>query len=455
MKWDLGSIRFRLTAWYAAVMALMIGLFAAGIWVFVRANFLRQLDRHLESELAVVERSVTADRQEIEEIDEHGALFLFQVSKDGQIIYRAKGWTPIGLPDVTVPPVRNLWSWESQDERHFRLGAASVESRGSVYLITAAEDESQVHSSLRTLAMTLMIGLPCVLGLAVVGGSFLATRALSPIDRMATKARQISADRLQERLPIENPRDELGRLATVFNETLARLEDAFGRLRRFTADASHELRTPLTALRSVGEVGLRQGSDPAEVIGSMLEETDKLALLADNLLTLTRVDSGHLKLRAECVALVPLVEEVVDCMRVLAEEKEQRLEIEVRQPVAAQVDRMTLRQAVLNLLDNAIKYTPERGHIAVTVGKNAQGEACVAVIDDGPGIPAEYHEKVFDRFYRVDKDRSRAQGGTGLGLAIARHAVELNGGRIELESEPGKGSTFRIVLPLEKGDDAA
>ncbi len=303
--------------------------------------------------------------------------------------------------------------------------------------------------------MTLMIGLPCVLGLAVVGGSFLATRALSPIDRMATKARQISADRLQERLPIENPRDELGRLATVFNETLARLEDAFDRLRRFTADASHELRTPLTALRSVGEVGLRQGSDPAEVIGSMLEETDKLALLADNLLMLTRVDSGHLKLRAEWVDLAPLVEEVVDCMRVLAEEKEQRLEIEVRQPVAAQVDRMTLRQAVLNLLDNAIKYTPDHGHIAVTVRQNAQGEACVAVIDDGPGIPAEYHEKVFDRFYRVDKDRSRTQGGTGLGLAIARHAVELNGGRIELESEQGKGSTFRIVLPLEKGDDAA
>lgn len=456
MKLDCGSIRFRLTAWYAGVMVLTIGLFAAGVWFFVRTSFLRQLDRRLEREIAVVEQFITTDPAEVNEIEEHGASFLFQVSKDGQmIINRARAWAQLGLPDVLVQPAQSLWSWESQDEQHFRFGATSVEHQGSEYLVVVAEDESQVNSSLRTLAMTLLVGLTCVLGLAVVGGVLLATRALSPIGKMATKAAQISADRLHERLPIENPRDELGRLAATFNETLTRLEDAFDRLRRFTADASHELRTPLTALRSVGEVGLRRGSDPADVIGSMLEEADRLALLADNLLTLTRVDSGHLKLRAERVDLALLVEEVVDCMRVLADERGQHLEIKVRHPVSGRVDRMMIRQAMLNLLDNAIKYTPQLGHIAVAVGKSTEGEPYIAVIDDGPGIAAEYREKVFDRFFCVDKDRSRAEGGTGLGLAIAKHAVKLNGGRIELETEQGKGSTFWIVLPMEKGGDVA
>jgi len=446
MKIDVRSIRFRLTAWYAGVTALTIALLACGLWFFVRASFHGQLYGRLESKLAVVAQFIQKDPQELDEIEEHGGMFLFEVAQDGQIIHRAKGWTQIGLPDVSVPPARRFWSWKSEDEGCFLLGTSMVEVESGRYLVTVAEDRSQVNSSLRILVMALIAGLPCVLSLAVAGGWLLATRALSPIDKMVTKAGEISADRLHERLPIENPRDELGRLATVFNETLTRLEDAFDRLRRFTADASHELRTPLTALRSVGEVGLRQGSDPADVIGSMLEETDKLALLVDNLLMLARADAGRLKLHTERADLAALVKEVVDWVRVLAEEKRQSLDIEVRQPVTATMDRMTIRQAILNLLDNAVKYAPEDGRIVVTVGKTTAGHAYIAVTDNGPGIATEHHEKIFERFYRVDKERSRTQGGTGLGLAIARKAVESNGGRIELESEPGKGSTFRIIL---------
>jgi heavy metal sensor kinase len=449
MKPDFTSIRFRLTAWYAAVMAVTVVLLASSLWFFVRASFHRQLDGRLESELGVVEKFLRENPQELDEIEEHGGMFLFEVAQDGRIIRRAKGWTQIGLPDINVPPAQHLSSWKAGDQQYFLLGTSVIESEGSKYVVTVAEDKSLVGSSLRTLATALLAGLPCVLALAVVGGWLLATRALAPIDKMATKASQISADRLHERLPIENPRDELGRLATVFNETLTRLEDAFDQLRRFTADASHELRTPLTALRSVGEVGLRKGSDPADVIGSMLEETDKLALLVDNLLMLARADAGHLKLHAERADLASLVDEVVDWVRVLAEEKRQSLDIEVRQPVTASVDRTTIRQAMLNLLDNAIRYTPENGHIVVTIGRTAKGEAYIAVTDNGPGIAVEHHERVFERFYRVDKERSHTLGGTGLGLAIARKAVESNGGRIELESELGKGSTFRIILSLQ------
>src|SRR5207245_2229184 len=209
---------------------------------------------------------------------------------------------------------------------------------------------------------------------AGVGGYALARKALAPIDSMATQARTISAEKLGDRLSIENPEDELGKLGTVFNAMLGRLQAAFDQLRRFTADASHELRTPLTAIRSVGEVALQDQRSSAEyrdVIGSKLE-------------------------------------------------------------------------------DNAIKYPPPGSHILVRVQGGGDKQVFLEVIDQGPGIPAEHQPYVFDRFFRVDKARTREWGGAGLGLSITRWAVEAHGGGITLESEKGHGSTFRVFLPLAK-----
>jgi heavy metal sensor kinase len=268
---------------------------------------------------------------------------------------------------------------------------------------------------------------------------------------MAATAREITADRLSERLPVGNPDDEFGRLAMAFNETFLRLEDSFDRLHRFTADASHELRTPLTAIRSVGEVGLQEAgtiSSCREVIGSMLEETDRLTKLVDSLLVLSRADARTMPLTRERTDLAVLANEVSDCLQVLAEEKEQSLSVVAPQPVFVVADRTTLRQALINLLDNAIKFTPAKGYIQVAVETSPQGEAIVAVSDDGPGIPTEHRERIYERFYRVDKGRSREIDGAGLGLSIAQWAVNVNNGRIELESLDGKGSTFRIHLPL-------
>jgi heavy metal sensor kinase len=267
---------------------------------------------------------------------------------------------------------------------------------------------------------------------------------------MADKAREITADSLNERLPVGNPKDEFGRLATVFNDTLSRLHDSFDRLRRFTADASHELRTPLTAVRSVGEVALQVPLDSGgyrDVIGSMLEEVDRLTRLVDSLLTLTRADSGATRPVREVVELAVLAGNVAEHLRVLAEEKQQSLSVQSAARVEAVCDPAILRLGLMNLLHNAIKYTPYGGAIHIRATATASGQPSIEVQDTGPGIPAAHQERIFERFYRVDSGRARESGGAGLGLAIARWAVAANGGRIELESEESKGSLFRIVLP--------
>jgi heavy metal sensor kinase len=300
------------------------------------------------------------------------------------------------------------------------------------------------------------LGIPFAAGLAIAGGYFLAGRVLSPVGAMAQKAREISAESLAKRLPVDNARDEFGQLATVFNDTLSRLQDAFERLRRFTADASHELRTPLTAMRSVGEVALQNTLDAAtyrDVIGSMLEEVDRLTRLVESLLILTRADSGKAQLTPEDLDLGGVAGNVIDQLRVLADEKQQELALRAPIRVHATGDAALIRHALMNLIHNAIKYTPNGGTIAVEVNAT-DGRAVIEVRDTGPGIPAAHRDRIFDRFYRVDASRSREEGGVGLGLAIARWAVETNGGHIELASDGTDGSVFRIILPAPDDSSA-
>jgi signal transduction histidine kinase len=269
---------------------------------------------------------------------------------------------------------------------------------------------------------------------------------------MARQARLLTANRLGDRLPVDNPNDELGRLATVFNETLTRLQSSFDQMRRFTSDASHELRTPLTAIRSVGEVGLsekRGEGEYREIIGSMLEEADGLSRLVDRLLLLSRAEMGESMLSNDTITLQALIEEIVANLEVLAEEKQQSIAIDAGQVPPWQGDRLVLRQALINLVDNAIKYTQPGGQIVVRL-RLMDKKIAIDVIDNGPGIPEELRGRVFDRFYRVDKSRSRDHGGTGLGLAIAKSAVEVQGGTLSLEPSSGaRGCVFRITLPMK------
>jgi len=319
-----------------------------------------------------------------------------------------------------------------------------VETAG-VELTPAQHIEQQLDEIL----VVLVLGLPLIVGLAGAGGYVLARRALTPIDHLAADARRITAERLHERLSVANAHDEIGRLAAVINDTFARLEASFDQLRRFTADASHELRTPLSVIRGIGELGLGETRTPAEykeAIGSMLEEVDRLTRLVDTLLQLSRGDAGTIRLSPEPLDLSDLARDVAASLAILAEERRQHLQVDAPRRVAVRGDRLVLRDAITNLVDNAIKYGPHGSPIAITVRADTT-EAALTVTDQGPGIPAEHRERIFDRFYRVDEGRSRGMGGTGLGLAIARWAVEANGGEVSLVPTDA-GAAFRITLPL-------
>jgi heavy metal sensor kinase len=318
-----------------------------------------------------------------------------------------------------------------------------------VVIVRLAVSEEPLWREFWEMLTVLGIGLPVVVVLVVITGYVVAARALKPVDAMAERAAEITADHLNDRLVIQNPDDELGKLGTAFNATLARLEGSFDQLRRFTADASHELRTPLTAIRSVGEVSLQKQGDSKyyrDIIGSMLEETSRQTKLVDSLLTMSRADSGRVQLHLVETGLLGLVREAASLLEVLAEEKEQKLLVEGDETLSVMADRTILRQALVNLIDNAVKYSPFKGEIRVRItesGRNVQ----IEVQDNGPGVPPEHRGRIFERFYRVDKARTRAEGGSGLGLSIAQWAVTVNGGRIDVQSAPDQGTIFRIILP--------
>jgi len=319
---------------------------------------------------------------------------------------------------------------------------------------------------------------PLGLILAGGGGWLLARRVLRPVDQMTQAARRIGAERLAERLEGAEADDELGRLAHTLNEMLARLEAGFAQVRRFSADASHELRTPLTILKGEIEVALRSAREPAEyerVLASALEEVERMARLVDDLLMLSRADAGALRWDRGPVELDRLVEEVAKKGEVLGRGREIQVAIQRLEPLIVHGDEQRLRQLLLNLVDNAVKYTPPGGRVTLSL-RRAGGEtgdpeppsseavadrpiaespnrpepewAEIAVQDTGVGIPLEALPRIFERFYRVDDARSREAGGTGLGLCIAKTIADAHGGRIEVESTPGVGSTFTVGLPL-------
>jgi len=440
------GVRRRLTLWYTMALAFIVLIFSVSVYVFVKGRLFRQLDQQLDREFSVISGEISEEPGDLRELDPDGSTKLFQLVQGNKVLFRSDAYLKAGLPEQVFGPDIKYRILRSGSGKRFR-SATGVLANGSLLMVVL--DEETVWKALHTLFMILALALPIALALAAVGGYVMASRLLKPVAAMAQKADKISAENLSERLPVENPQDEFGKLAEVFNRTLGRLQDAFERLQKFTADASHELRTPLTALQSVGEVALQENLDAEayrDRIGSMLEETAHLTRLVESLLLLTRADSGRLLLNRKEQNITAIVEKAVDDMRVMAEEKSQRLTTDLAGDIQVSVNEDTFRRALVNILDNAIKYTPQGGALAVRMMERATG-IVIEVSDSGPGIAAEHQAKIFDRFYRVDKDRSRDAGGTGLGLAIAKWAVEANGGRLELENRAPHGSTFRIVLP--------
>jgi heavy metal sensor kinase len=447
-------MRTRLTLLYVGLLSLVLVLYVGFVAMSLWHTLIRELDASLDRDGETVENviAITPDGQVHVDLGDRAGNFLLEVwSKDGALQYRS-----MELGKKTLgPPVT------SNDPTHPPNQSVRLNSKTVVRVITKPHRIGDRHLVLRLgvseaflreeygeMLSALVFGLPVALLIVGITGYSVARRTLRSLDSMARHAKQINAEHLNERLIIENPEDELGNFASAFNETLSRLQRSFGQLERFTADASHELRTPLTAMRSVGEVALQGGDaqDHAEVIGSMLEEVYRLTGLIDTLLLLSRADSGHLPLNSSPVALLDVAAESASLLEILAEEKKQSVEVEGDRALTFTGDRFILRQAFVALIHNAVKYSPVEATIRVRV-KTENGDAVVEVHDSGPGIPPEHRDKIFDRFYRVDKARSRDEGGAGLGLSIAEWAVRAHGGRIELECEPEPGCTFRVFLP--------
>jgi signal transduction histidine kinase len=327
--------------------------------------------------------------------------------------------------------------------------ALAAGAAGSVWVALAAALGLWKPASLRDLAATLAWLWGLMMVIAGVAAFFIARQLLAPVGKLVAETRHLSAKDLSRRLPVTNPHDELGQLAAGLNETLEQLESSFAELDRLTADVSHELRTPLTAMRAVGEVALRE-RNPAilhDALCSMLEEIVRMNQLIDRLLLLTRSDNSEIPLQMEAGPVRAVLVGVNDALSLVAEEKQQQLQTECPDHLLAVFDPALLRLALMNLTQNAIRYSPAGKPIRLRAFAE-QDDVVVEVADQGPGIAAEHQQKIFERFYRVDKARSRAEGGVGLGLAIVKWSVERMGGTVGLDSEPGRGSVFRIRLRL-------
>ena len=446
------GVRARFTMLYGLAMLVTVILLCSGIYFFVQRALLGQVENHLSKDFATISEYLKQDLPGLTKVADHGPILLFSVREGIQPLVSSDDWIN-GKLEQNVTGQRadgRPFSVRAANGRQYRVLSGTVTLENHTYHITVAHDEESVKQSRRALALIISLAMPIAVAISLAFGYVIAGRVLAPITNITRKAEGIGAENLSERLPVGETDDEFSRLAIVFNQTFARIEDSFGRLRRFTADASHELRTPLAAIRSIGETALHAPDEQVnsrETIGSILEESDRLRQLIDALLILSRADAGEAALQRETVDLIALVRETVDFLSVLAEEKQQTITISTHGEIFVQVDRASTRQALTNLLDNAIKYAPAGSVISITADVKGQNQACIEIADNGVGIPEQDLSRIFDRFYRVDKGRSREIGGAGLGLAIAKWAVEINGGRIEVESTINQGSIFRILLP--------
>ncbi len=451
------TFRVRLTLWHMAAMVVVLAIYAAAVITLVTRQLSDTLDGRLRSDYrwatSMAERTPDGSLTWFEGDPWNEESPWLQVwTPDGQELFRtAVAWRlPVpeseglaGAPDGRVVAV-------PAEPAPFRILTDRTVVAGDPVVIQVGRSEALMREEVRDLALLLILGLPLSVAAAGLGGYWLARRALAPIDRMTARAREITARRLHDRLPVDHPNDELGRLTIVFNEMLARLESSFAEMRRFTSNVSHELRTPLTAIRSVGEVSLRGRPDQAAyraTIESMLEEADRLGTLVERLLTVARADHGDRPRADESIDLGMLADTVVEQLAVLAEEKQQSLTVTRNgSHPACRGDRIVLRQALVNLVDNAIRHTPPGGAIDVRVDAE-NGDSLLEVRDTGPGVPEESAMALFDRLYHDPGDPANGVPPKGLGLAITRWAVEAHHGRLTYSRTPAGETAFRISLP--------
>jgi heavy metal sensor kinase len=457
------SIRFRLTAWYFAVGAIALSAFGVGAWLAMRSSLNHAVDDSLRDRVQGVKRFMDEQIAALsvveirDEFREHSVLGpggdLFQVSDaSGSWLYRSVPFEENGLsarPPATLPE-SGVYETLTLQGTPLRVFSARVTVHEKPYTVQVAAPMHEMEEALTRFQWALVLSVPLILAASTAGGYLMSRRALAPVDEVIAEARSISIENLSARLSVPATGDELERLSLTLNEMLSRLQASVESMAQFTADASHELRAPTALIRTTAEVTLRRERTPEEyssAIREMLTEAEHMTHLVDSLLLLARADAQSEGLDLAQMDLISPARDAYNEMRLLAAEK--GVELSFRFPaggVPIRGDTQSLRRLFLILIDNAVKYTPSGGKVVVEI-QIENAEAIVTVADTGIGIASEDLPRVFDRFWRADKVRSRETGGVGLGLSIARWIVERHGGRIEAQSELGRGSTLKVFLP--------
>ncbi len=482
------SIRFRLTVWYSIGLLAALGTFVAAAYLYTGEMLSQNLDLSLRNETEWL-REILEGRLDMErgksrnprsgilnnppnpgvtpqggnqeatgedytiwnKIYEHSLLnskkqFVYVMDRRGRVFYKS-----FNLGQDTLPSPPGLEAYKVSvtktvlDEQKIRLAALNTK----FYEIRVAYPEDEITDVLQNLFSIFLVLIPIVLVISVIGGFFLARKSLSPVDEITRTARKITATNLRERIHVDNPQDELGRLTETLNDMISRLEASFEQVQQFSMDASHELRTPLTIMRGEIELALRGNRKSAsykKTLASLLEEVLRMASIVEGLILLAKADKGNAKLEKKPTRLDSLVSEIKEDAEILADQKRIKVSISRLDETTVVGDPVRLRQLMLNLVDNAIKYTPEGGSVTLSLERQ-DCEANFSVEDTGIGIPPKELTRIFDRFYRVDKSRSRLPDGLGLGLSISKWVAEAHGGRLLAESRVGAGSKFIVILP--------
>lgn len=479
------SLRFKLTLWYVLILGILLISFSTFLYFTLSKSLHRDVDNKLRSlaELIASESSSPLSKFGFGNIDQ--ALetsmnlkpigkFIQVLDQSGKIGQKSDNLKNVQLP-ISLNALKNASKGLITYETNRSIGDTPlriitfpvVDNNHVSKIVQIASSLEEVEDALNTLLIILIITVPLSLMVAILGGQFLAHKALKPVDNITQTARMITSQNLNERIDPPKVKDEISRLIETFNEMISRLDQSFRQIKQFSSDASHELKTPLTILKGEVEVMLRKERTPQEyqqTLKSNLEEVNRMSQIVEDLLLLSKADIGEIRLNKEDINLTEILTEVVAQMDMLA--RSRRLHLFTsnhHQEIHIFGDALRMRELFINLIENGIKYTEEGGSIHITLqkeyppsvrnpsdwGEDERGKFVKIIVSDtGIGIAKEDQERIFNRFFRVDKARSREQGGSGLGLSICKWIVEAHQGEIKVESELGKGSSFIVNLPL-------
>ncbi len=454
------SLRYRLVAWYALWMAVIFAVAAIllflGLRRYLEVNLgTTEMRRAERIALLVGRQPLTPERNLAAEITagfapEASGRFVRIARTNGEILYQSGVPADQSFdPGQISAPRRAAGTRKEAQSNAVEVVVATFLTPDDI-VVETGESLASALLELRRLLVSLAIAFAFVAAVALGGGVVLVRRALRPVEEITLSAECITSRNLSERLPNPASGDEFEHLSKSLNRMIARLDEAFQHNRRFLADASHELRTPLTILRSELESMVRGDNltpELRETAGNLLDEVERLSRIVENLFALSRLDAGQAHSDHARFDLAKLVATTSEQMCLLAEDKGLSIACETPLPVPVEGDRARLKQVIVNLLDNAIKYTPAGGRVRLAA-HTRMAEAVFEVEDTGIGIPAYAQPHVFDRFFRVDAARSREVGGAGIGLSIVKAICTAHNGRVEVRSEPGRGSLFTVYLPL-------